>query len=163
MPVLVHFPLELTHLLLFGHWWSCGKSIGGLWCSFWIYSAFYYAQYLPTYHMTCSKTTSFSFTTYTYSKGLTCLWNNELLFTSLPENDSSPVLEAFTWFWVPLNINHNQKASNLYKWQDTHRNQEYNLLYFLHPLPMSPNAISFPKTQRWQVSPPTISEVFHWP
>lgn len=74
---------------------------------------------------------------------------NELLFTSLPENDSSPVLEAFTWFCVPLNINHNQKAPNLYKWQDTCRNQEHNLLYFLHPFPMSSNAIRFPKTQHW--------------
>lgn len=114
-----------------------------------MHSIVYSAQYLPTYYMPCSNTTSFSFTTYTNSKGLTCLWKNELLFISLPENDSSPVLEAFTWLCVLLNINHNQKAPNLYKWQDTHRNQEYNLLYFLHPFPISSNAIRFPKTQHW--------------
>lgn len=71
---------------------------------------------------------------------------NELLFTSLTENDNSPVLEAFAWFCVPLNINHNQKASDLFKLQTTLRNQEYNLLHGLHPLPVSSNAVSFAKT-----------------
>lgn len=70
---------------------------------------------------------------------------NELLFTSLTENDNCPVLEAFTGFCVPLNINHNQKASNLYTLQATLRNQGYNLLYGLHSFPVSSNAISFAK------------------
>lgn len=117
-----------TFAAIWPSWLSYGKSIGCLWCSFWIHFPFLYAKYLPTYHTTCSKTILLSVISRTYSKGLTYQEMSYFLLLLMGKENNNRILEALTWLCIPPNINQPQLKSLAYKTHIETRNATFCIL-----------------------------------